>query len=135
MTTATRRGPKDKFFRRNAAASVLGIELDKQTWKQLKPLLDEAPTDLQQDYEKLVTAFREAGSIVASATAGPQPVGTPNTDSDSAPKAPEQAKSSGAKQARKTGAGKAKPRSRKVTNKAIATRMAEQAASAANGAK
>ena len=55
------RGPKDKFYRRSAAASVLGFELISQSWKVLQQQLKIAPVRIQEEYEKTLRKYRSEG--------------------------------------------------------------------------
>ena len=61
MTTAARHGPKDKFYRRSAAASVLGIELTGQSWRDLQAQLRRAPVDIQEAYKNTLRKYRTEG--------------------------------------------------------------------------
>ena len=54
-------GPKDKWYHRNAAAAALGVPLDGQSWRKLKPKIQAASADVQREYERLVRKFRREG--------------------------------------------------------------------------
>lgn len=133
LTTATtRRGPKDKYFRRNAAASVLGVELNGQSWKQLKPQLAELPAEQQEEYERLVNKFRQHGVPRATTDTPAKPEPAPEREATSAPKKATTARRSGAKKPNPKRSSKSK--SKAVTG-SVADAIKAQAARAAGEVK
>ena len=60
MPTNTNRS-KDKWYRRNAAAAALGVPLDGQSWRKLKPKIQAASAETQREYNRLVRKFRAEG--------------------------------------------------------------------------
>jgi len=138
MTTATRKGPKDKYFRRSAAADVLGIELDGQSWKKLRPLIEAADADVQAAYEKQLAAFRANGvprGTVIGHSANGEVKGTPVTEATptATTETPKPARAKKPAQKRTTKARK--PKSSKVDNASLASAMAQHAATAAGEIK